>query len=240
LPEDLEKYYQSETYVSHSETKKGVINTLYHIAQKFNLNTKFQLCQGLAIEGLWADYGSGAGAFAHYSQQHGKSIKGFEPDAGARAASTLKGVHSLPVKKFPDGTSYACITLWHVVEHIPNFLTQLQLLSDALLPGGILVLAMPNHLSHDALRYKSHWAAYDLPRHLWHFTRKDVLRIAQTLDLKLESTQPMYLDSFYVSMLSESYKSGSKLRGIWNGLLSNINSAIGRHPYSSQIYILRK
>lgn len=241
LPSELHKYYASEAYISHSETKQGLINRIYHIAQRRNLHNKYSLCNHLAPKGAWADYGSGAGAFVHYSATNGKDITGFEPSEVGRTQSQKKGVQCHPIDTFPNQKKYACITMWHVLEHIPNFIQVLQTLSGEIVPNGILVIAVPNHKSQDAAIYGSEWAAFDVPRHLWHFTEKDIHALSKILHMTLEKIQPMKMDAYYVSMLSEkNLKNGVLFRGLWNGLLSNLRARFQSLPFSSQIYILRK
>lgn len=239
-PESLAAYYASQDYISHSETKKGLINRLYHIAQKKNLKDKFKACKKRAPHGPWADYGSGAGAFVKYATDQGQNIIGFEPSDDARKAAKIKGIASSPIEHFPNDKSYSCITMWHVLEHIPDFQEVLTLLVSHLVSKGILVIAVPNHQSYDSAFYKSYWAALDVPRHLWHFTEKDVRSLASKLNMSVEKVLPMPFDSYYVSMLSEKYKNGSMIRGIMTGLISNFIARFSSRPYSSQIYILRK
>jgi 2-polyprenyl-3-methyl-5-hydroxy-6-metoxy-1,4-benzoquinol methylase len=238
---ELDKYYASDAYISHSETKQGLINRVYHIAQRRNLHNKYILCNRLAPPGAWADYGSGAGAFVHYSATRGQDITGFEPSETGRTQALKKSINCLPIDAFPNDKKYACITMWHVLEHIPDFIQVLKNLSDQLLPNGILVIAVPNHESHDAAIYRSKWAAYDVPRHLWHFTEKDIHALSKMLHMTLEKIQPMKMDAYYVSMLSEkNLNNGLLFRGVWNGFLSNLRARLSGRPYSSQIYILRK
>lgn len=241
IPSELHKYYASDAYVSHSETKQGLINRIYHIAQRRNLHNKYSLCNRLSPNGAWADYGSGAGAFVQFSAARGKDITGFEPSEVGRTQAHKKGVQCHPIEAFPNQKKYACITMWHVLEHIPDFIQILKTLSGEIEPNGILVIAVPNHKSQDASIYGSKWAAYDVPRHLWHFTEKDILALSKILHMTLEKIQPMIMDAYYVSMLSEkNLNNGFILRGIWNGLISNLGARIKRTPFSSQIYILRK
>lgn len=239
--EQLGKYYEAESYISHTESKRGAINRLYLWVRNFNLALKFRICKENATDGSWVDYGSGTGSFVEYTRQKEQSITGFEPSLSAREVATKKGIETLPLEGYKNfDEPIACISMWHVLEHIPNFIEVLKVHAGKLSSKGILVIAVPNHQSYDAQFYKEHWAAYDVPRHLWHFTQADFKNIASALNMKLEKTLPMYFDSIYVSMLSEKNKQGNLIAGIFRGILSNIYARYSGYQYSSQIYILRK
>jgi len=241
LPEVLSKYYTSPEYISHSEIKTGLINKLYHAVQKRNLRYKFSICKRYAPSGKWIDYGSGAGAYLKYVSDHNQIIAGYEPDPNARKASKIKKQEVQSTNDYRTlDLNVACISMWHVLEHIPNFMEILSLHAENLLPNGILVIAVPNHRSYDAAFYKNKWAAYDVPRHLWHFTEKDMTKLAHKYRLALEHIRPLIFDSFYVSMLSEKNNNGNVVRGLFIGLVSNIKARFMKQPFSSQIYVFRK
>lgn len=241
LPQNLGKYYESEEYISHTETRKGIVNKIYHLVQKENLSRKFVNANNHAPQGKWMDYGCGAGAFLNYLKSKGIPSRGFEPDNKARAVAKQKNLEVNDILDYPATQEmFACITMWHVLEHIPNMQEIVHLHYSKLKENGILVIAVPNHESFDAKRYKSHWAAYDVPRHLWHFTEADITRLAEKNNFKLERTYPMKFDSYYVSMLSEKYRKGTLLNGVATGFLSNLFARISGYPYSSQVYVLRK
>jgi 2-polyprenyl-3-methyl-5-hydroxy-6-metoxy-1,4-benzoquinol methylase len=241
-PDDLWKYYESEDYVSHNRTTKGFINFWYRRVQRINLSLKYKAILPSVPRGTWLDYGAGAGDFVKYIQNKGINIQGLEPSPTARATALSNNVTLLDTSYTHEvaPASIACITLWHVLEHIPNFTDVLQDLSKLLTTQGLLVLALPNYQSLDSTIYKTNWAAYDVPRHLWHFTQTDIENLAEKLDLKLVDTKGMIFDSLYVSLLSEKYKKGNKISGILNGLKSNVCAMKKSKPYSSQIYVLKK
>ncbi|MCZ4407720.1 class I SAM-dependent methyltransferase [Cryomorphaceae bacterium 1068] len=240
--ESLWKYYESEDYVSHSRTTKGFINFWYRRVQQLNLHLKYKAVFPNAPRGTWLDYGAGAGDFVKYIENKGLAIEGLEPSQTARdnALSNSVKLHDTSYVHEVINESIACITLWHVLEHIPNFMEVIQDLSKLIIPRGILVLALPNYQSLDAKIYKTRWAGYDVPRHLWHFTKTDIENLAESFDLELINTKGMIFDSTYVSLLSEKYQNGNRLSGILNGMKSNVSAMRKSTPYSSQIYILRK
>ncbi|MGB6035417.1 MAG: class I SAM-dependent methyltransferase, partial [Cryomorphaceae bacterium] len=241
-PESLWKYYESEDYVSHSKTTKGFINFWYRQVQQLNLSLKFKAIKPYVPRGTWLDYGAGAGDYVKYIRNKGFAIEGFEPSETARKTAEGNAVILQDTSNLSNiqNSSIACISLWHVLEHIPNFTEVLQDLGKLIKQDGILVIAVPNYLSLDGQKYAENWAAYDVPRHLWHFTENDIKRLATQINFSLLDTKGMLFDSFYVSLLSEKYQNGSKLSGILNGLKSNLSARQKSTPFSSQIYILKK
>lgn len=242
--EAIGAYYQSDNYISHSDTKKGLVNRLYHIVRDHTLKTKQKLVQqqtGLT-KGKLLDIGCGTGAFLNTMQKAGWQITGLEPDATAREkAASLYNIHpSAPEQLFslPEG-SFNAITMWHVLEHVHNLEGYLAKLQRLLAPGGKLIIAVPNYTSADAAYYGQHWAAYDVPRHLYHFSPASMKQLLGRFGLQLNGIKPMWFDSFYVSMLSEKYKNGKEniLGAFWRGLRSNFAATRDHARCSSVIYI---
>lgn len=241
IDEELPKYYQSEDYISHSGTKKGLINTLYHQFQKLNLILKYKAFAKHVPRGTWMDYGAGNGAFLNFLKSKNISCEGFEPDERARKIGTQKGIKIQDALEYrASSKEYAAITMWHVLEHVPNLHEIIAKHKTNLVDGGILTIAVPNHKSYDATHYENFWAAYDVPRHLWHFSEKDVKALLEKNGFDYISTKPMVFDSYYVSMLSEKYKKGSIIKGALIGLISNLKARTSDTSFSSQIYIFRK
>lgn len=234
-------YYDSDEYISHSDTKSGIINRLYHIARNFNLKAKFKLTKQYAPGNHWLDYGSGHGAFLEFTSRKGIQNSGVEIHDGSREHCISQG-HSVisPSEYLRNTTSVDCITMWHVLEHVENLDEVFAKHHSNLNSSGALFIAVPNPESKDAKIYGKHWAAYDVPRHLWHFKEKDIQLLADRHHFQYLGKKPMLLDAFYISMLSEKYKSGNMLRAIINGTLSNLSARFQSKNYSSQIYILRK
>ncbi len=242
---DIAPYYQSENYISHSDTDKGFVNRLYHRVRQHTLKTKRKLIESVAGEGggHLLDVGAGTGAFLHHMQQNGWQVHGLEPDPAARERATkLYGLQLSPTGdlwQLPAG-SMRVITLWHVLEHVHRLHAYMEQLRKLLKPGGVLFIAVPNYTSRDARRYGPYWAAWDVPRHLYHFSPKSMEQLIGTHKLQLNAIRPMWFDSFYVSMLSEQYKTGkeSLVKGGFSGLLSNWAALQHRDRCSSLIYII--
>jgi 2-polyprenyl-3-methyl-5-hydroxy-6-metoxy-1,4-benzoquinol methylase len=246
--DNLGKYYLSDDYISHTDKPASLIDRIYIFARSFALKWKIKLItRELQGNKNLLDYGCGTGNFLEAAHQSGWTITGIEPSPIARLAaqrntgSTIaESLNELKDKKF------STITLWHVLEHVPDLNETLLKLKSLLEENGTLFIAVPNHASHDAQRYKSIWAGYDVPRHLWHFTPDNMQKLVSKHGLKLKRTVPMKLDAYYVSMLSEKYKNNQKLGPIqmihafFAGWRSNARAYAGTGNFSSLIYILTK
>jgi|JI7StandDraft_1071085.scaffolds.fasta_scaffold119426_1 SAM-dependent methyltransferase len=247
IPEakDLGSYYQSEEYISHSNTNKGLIAKLYHAVRSYTLKGKLKLINQYVSRGTILDYGCGTGMFLKTCKEAGWTTFGIEPDDGARKLASDFGTLVYPNKEDLDKNQPALkadiITMWHVLEHVSDLHQTIELLSGKLKSGGILIVAVPNHKSEDASYYGKYWAAYDVPRHLYHFDQDSISRLFSKHQYELINTLPMKFDSFYVSLLSEKYQSGSGsyFKAFKTGLRSNrLASSSGQ--YSSLIYVLKK
>lgn len=241
----LGDYYKSEEYVSHSNTNKGLINTAYQMVRKYTLLKKLQLISKFYKTGKILDIGCGTGEFLKTFKDAKWQTLGIEPSADVRKMAIEK--YGLDVKeeaeiKNLEASGFDVITMWHVLEHVPHLNDRIEDLKRLLKPNGIIIIAVPNCTSLDAKIYAENWAAYDVPRHLYHFSPKDIETVFKNHGLNVFRILPMIFDSFYVSMLSEKYRSGKSniIRAIWNGFRSNLAALKYGKTYSSQIYLIRK
>jgi len=241
----LGNYYKSEDYVSHSNTKKGFINSTYQTVRKYTLIKKLQLISKYYKTGKVLDIGSGTGEFLNICKNAKWETIGIEPSDDARNMSITN--YSLDIRKEEEianliSESFDIITMWHVLEHVPDLNTRIEDLKRLIKPNGIIIIAVPNCNSLDAKIYKENWAAYDVPRHLYHFTPKDIEAVFKKHELNLFRTLPMVFDAYYVSMLSEKIMTGKPnvLKALWNGFRSNFSGMKTGNTYSSQIYLIRK
>jgi 2-polyprenyl-3-methyl-5-hydroxy-6-metoxy-1,4-benzoquinol methylase len=239
-------YYQSQDYISHSNTNKGLLNKLYQAVRKFTLGQK----SGLVIshttkKGRILDIGAGIGAFLYEMKQKGWDIDGVEPDYGARQqAKNLFAINLKPTPELyqlPHG-SYDAITLWHVLEHVEPLQDYVAQLKKLLTPNGRIFIAVPNYTSLDADLYGNRWAAYDVPRHLYHFTPRSIEVLVEKHGMKIITSKPMWFDAFYISLLSSKYRTGSTswLGAGINGIRSNFKALVNKKKASSLIYIISK
>lgn len=292
--EDLGVYYESENYISHTDSKKTITEITYNFVKKYALNKKLELLNSFSTEHKTVlDIGCGTGDFLNTCQQAGWKVTGIEPSKKAREKGLEKlkkgtyiysDIHAFfeddfageekeidykqsykhtklyhhsehetknvekEVLKFEgkeiqnesNPYQFDVITLWHVLEHVYDLDMYIYRLKQLLKPDGVLVIAVPNYKSYDAEHYKQFWAAYDVPRHLWHFSQTSIHRLFSTELMKVVKTIPMKFDAFYVSLLSEQYKTGKKnfIKAIINGIKSN-KAAKRTGEYSSLIYVLK-
>lgn len=241
-PNDLNRYYQSEDYISHTDSNRTILEKLYQAVKTINLKSKTNLIKRYSNHGKnLLDVGSGTGDFLIAAKNKGWNTIGVEPNEKARIKAREKGVEVLSDLDLITDKKFDTITLWHVLEHLPNLEEQIQILTSLLRENGTLIIAVPNYKSYDANHYKKFWAAYDVPRHLWHFSRKSISVLFSKHHYKVIKTKPMFFDAFYVSLLSEKYKFKKQnfIKAIFIGMLSNINGWKTKE-YSSHIYVLKK
>lgn len=248
-PEEIRigNYYKSEKYISHSDTQKGILNSIYHVARKIMLSRKYRIIfdySGIR-KGTLLDIGCGTGYFAKQMQLKGWDVTGIEKDEIARDyAAKVNSINTFGSNKIEslDPKSFDCITLWHVLEHFHDpdrIITQSR---EALKDSGIMVIALPNNKSFDALHYGKYWAAWDVPRHLWHFNPENLSEYLGQFGYEVIGIRRLPLDAFYISVLSEQYR-GKKpglIMGMFWGFVSWMNSLTNREETSSLVYIARK
>ena len=240
-PQNLDKYYQSEEYISHTDSSNNFFEKCYQHIKAFRLKKKMRLLERvLGTPGKLLDVGAGTGDLVKQALSMGWQAEGVEPNATARSKAEQKGV---VLKEnwltYPKG-EFDVITLWHVLEHLPELEDSVRQITALLKPKGILVVAVPNFKSWDAEYYKQFWAGYDVPRHLWHFSKNAIEALFLENNFQIEQIRPMRLDAFYVALLSEKYKYGKMrwLHACYAGLISNLK-AMRSGEYSSLIYVLK-
>ncbi len=247
VAEAIGPYYQSTSYVSHSDTNEGLINRLYHLVRNFTLKSKLALLKDVTglQTGALLDVGAGTGAFSNIMATNGWQVTSLEPDDTARKVA--KDKYHLELQSPSDlyylkNNQFDAIAMWHVLEHVHDLQGYLNQFHDILKPNGKLVIAVPNYTSYDATYYGSSWAAYDVPRHLYHFSPQSIDTLAKLKGFTVKAYKPMWFDSFYVSMLSEQYKNGkgNLVAAFFRGLVSNIKTIGNPKNCSSVIYVLAK
>ncbi|MBC6997574.1 class I SAM-dependent methyltransferase [Cytophaga sp. FL35] len=242
-PEELESYYQSASYISHSDADRTFTEKLYQAVKKFSLWVKVRMIARFVHNKNKSllDVGAGTGDFLVQAKNTGWFVNGVEPSLDARLKSREKKVELVSSLEDVKGQKFQVITLWHVLEHLPNLESDIEKLNLLLEENGTLVIAVPNFKSFDADHYQEFWAAYDVPRHLWHFSSNAIKEIFAKHGFGLIKRKPMWFDAFYVSLLSEKYKTGKQnfLRAFYIGTRSNIMGLL-TGEFSSAIYILRK
>lgn len=241
--EDLGKYYESTDYISHSDSRKGLFASVYQLVRKYTLSRKLALISKFQQKGEILDIGCATGQFLNYMAEHGWSATGIEPDEKTRAhAISEYGLKVFPEEQLNilEKSSFDVITMWHVLEHVSELNARMEQLKNLLKPQGTLIIAVPNCNAYDAKIYGEFWAGYDLPRHLYHFAKEDMKLLLENHEFTIVNILPMRFDAFYVSLLSEKYKSGKMrwLPALWNGFWSNMKSG-QKNGHSSLIYVIK-
>lgn len=241
-PSDIDRFYKSENYISHTDSKKNIIDKIYHAVKKYMLRKKLSwINKKFPLKGRILDIGAGTGDFLVEAKNSGWKVSGIEPNDQARFKAEQKGINlSANVDSFKSN-KFDVITLWHVFEHVHDLRTQLIEFEHLLKKNGLLVIAVPNFKSYDAQYYKEYWAAYDVPRHLWHFSQNSFRHLMAGTSFKQSDSKPLIFDSFYVSLLSEKYRSGKSrlIKSFLIGLKSNLKART-TSEYSSIAYFFRK
>ena len=243
------RYYESAAYVSHNSAAQGLVNRVYRVARYFTMRRKVALITKLngGRVGRLLDYGCGTGHFLARAKGAGWQVTGLEPNPGARQdAAARVGQPMLEVSALAalPPISFDTVTLWHVLEHVHALQETLAQLVRVLKPGGHLLIAVPNPDSLDAQHYRQDWAAYDVPRHLYHFLPATMSRLLAGHGLRVAQTLPLLLDAYYVSLLSEQLRPASQAQGrlavLRAGFRSNQYAAQHSGQYSSLLYVAQK
>ena len=241
-PDKIGSYYKSEDYLSHNDEKKGLFAKIYNSVKKINIKNKFKIAISRQLSAVsLLDIGCGVGDFLLYAKENGCEITGIEPNEEARKNAekklNCKILSPEELKNIPDN-SFDIVTMWHVLEHVDDLKSEIYHLERILKNNGKLIIALPNYKSFDAQYYKDKWAAYDVPRHLNHFSQTSIRNIFKENKLQLIDTKPLKWDSFYISMLSEQYinKKNSFIKGLLTGWKSN-RKAKKSGEWSSLVYI---
>jgi 2-polyprenyl-3-methyl-5-hydroxy-6-metoxy-1,4-benzoquinol methylase len=242
---EIGRYYQSEKYISHTGGGRGLLDKIYLSARNFTLRWKLNSIHAYQKPGELLDFGCGTGEFLAFCQSKGWVVTGVEPSENARTKANQnigktvsQNISEIGVKQFD------AITLWHVLEHIHELESELKKITSHLKKDGTIFIAVPNYQSPDGQYYKQFWAGYDVPRHLWHFSKDSMKQLLSKVGLQLLEIKPMKLDAFYVSLLSESYQNPQSSKLV-NGLKAFIKGMKSNHKarennnYSSLIYIAK-
>ena len=249
VPKNLFNYYKSKNYISHTDSKKTFFDKAYQVVKKITLKHKLRLInESLRTQNSMyrpekniLDVGAGTGEFLKVCKNNSWKVFGTEPNNDARTIAVKKGiVLERDISKFSN-QKFEIITLWHVLEHVENLSEYISNLNTMLSDCGRLIIAVPNFNSDDAKYYKEFWAAFDVPRHLWHFSQQSIHRLFLKENMLVEKTIPMKFDSYYVSLLSEKYKNGKSnfMSALYRGFVSNWK-ARASSEYSSLIYVIKK
>jgi SAM-dependent methyltransferase len=241
VPGDLEKYYESPDYISHNDSRKNFQDQIYQLVKSYMLSQKAKWIRKHIKQGKILDFGAGTGEFLNKMKSYLWNVEGVEPNRMARDLAILKGLNLKKDLAAVENKNFDVISLWHVLEHLPDFEVKISQFRKLLDDQGILVIAVPNYRSYDAEYYEENWAAWDVPRHLWHFSREGIKSKFSELGFELIDEKPLKFDSFYVSLLSEKIQGNGKglFSALRKGYISNHKAATSGE-YSSLTYFFKK
>ena len=241
IPLDLGGYYKSDNYISHTDSKKRFFDKMYQTVKKYTLKRKLSLLNSFQTEAKTIlDFGAGTGDFLKVCKNNNWIVSGVEPSLDARKIAQKKGIHLKENLAAVSNQKFDVISLWHVLEHVEDLKDTIRRLNSLLKPEGRIVVAVPNYKSYDAKYYKEHWAAFDVPRHLWHFSQTAIQKLFCEVEMVVAKKVPMKFDSYYVSLLSEKYKSGKlkPVNAFYKGFISNLKART-TSEYSSLTYVIK-
>lgn len=240
-------YYESANYISHSNSSAGIFNKVYKLIRNYAIRQKMNLIVRYAVKKeklKLLDIGCGTGEFLNGCTKKGWETVGVEPSIDAATKAQTNYGLNVQDESFLEKTrdTFDVITLWHVLEHVHDLNDRIKQVSRLLKSTGVVIIAVPNHTSFDSTSFKEHWAAWDVPRHLYHFSPETIKLLMKNHGFHHVSSEPMRFDSYYVSLLSTEYVSGKKnyMTGSWIGLKSNAKAGRDAEKYSSVIYIFGK
>jgi ubiquinone/menaquinone biosynthesis C-methylase UbiE len=241
----LGEYYKSDMYISHTNNTRGLFNWMYQTVRKYAIGTKLNLLKKTSKKKNHLDIGCGTGEFLNACKNAGYNTTGIEPSELAReqAINNFKLLVSEDTNlgQFEEN-QFDSISMWHVLEHVPSLNKTIEEFNRILSNNGKVIIAVPNHKSWDSQHYKEFWAGWDVPIHLWHFSKLSIEKLFLKYNFKLIEKKPMLFDSFYVSLLSEEFKTGKKkfITGFIIGFISNIIGIFTNKGCSSIIYVFEK
>lgn len=132
----------------------------------------------IAPPGPVLDVGAGDGSLLRAVRATGREAVGLERGPASDSAMRDAEVDELDEQ-------FAAIVFWHSLEHLRDPGGALAAAAERLLPGGVLIVAVPNSSSVQARAFGEHWLALDLPRHLTHLTARTLTLRLQGLGLRI-------------------------------------------------------
>ena len=192
---NIQLYYRSDKYISHNSTTPGVFFFIYRVIRSFNFWFKYKFVGKKELFSKTLDFGSGDQYFMEQLQRRNHNVVGIDP----LKANMSKQVYGSVFDESLDSKNFSCITAWHSLEHVHELENIIARFHKILDDNGTVIVAVPNYRSFDARLYKSFWAAYDVPRHLWHFDKKSIKKVFSNNGFSFIKSAPLLFDSYYVS-----------------------------------------
>ena len=178
--EELADFYVSGFYGT-AAPRGGPLATALH-----GLNNAIRLRELRDVApGRLLDVGCGKGRFLAAARDAGWDVVGveFAPDLAASARLQGVEVHAGDFLEVPLDGDFDVITMWHVLEHLPDPAKAIARAVELLRPGGRLVVSVPNIDSLQARVGGEDWLHVDLPRHLFHFNPRSLSTLVRRAGL---------------------------------------------------------
>jgi len=237
---EIYKYYSSGDYLSHNRSV-SFLSLIYTFASKYMLKRKADLISKYINTGdCFLDFGCGIGELVLKMKSRGFVSCGVENNLNAYNACLKKNI-SVFKDLISLKSKFNLISCWHSLEHLSDFTTTLSMFNKLINKNGYLIVAVPNHESFDSKYYGKFWAGYDVPRHRFHFNKDALIRIVEDSNFEMIDSSPMFLDAFYISILSEKYKKNffSFFKGVLIGTVSTFSYLITKNA-SSHYFVFKK
>jgi 2-polyprenyl-3-methyl-5-hydroxy-6-metoxy-1,4-benzoquinol methylase len=190
---ELSNHYPKE-YLPYREDIRKEKSALRRLDQSYGLaRTCRRVIQHHPQTGRLLDVGCATGLFMNAMRQRGWEVTGV--DLSPYAAQYARRNFNLEVEVGTiEDIAYASdtfdlVTLWDVLEHVPDPRATLKEIARVLKPEGMLALSLPNPVCIEARLFGSYWVGWDRPRHLHLFTPAVLARYLQDSGFELISLQ---------------------------------------------------
>jgi SAM-dependent methyltransferase len=160
------------------------------------LRERVRLCKRLKPSGRLLDFGCGSGSFARMAAGAGYDVVGLEPfSLGKPGEEPRLRLLRAPLEACkPELGKFDLITMWHVLEHIPEPAPLVASLIEHLAPDGILLVSVPNFASWQSRVFRGAWFHLDPPRHITHFDEPTLGKLLGELGLEVVDRRTFHLE----------------------------------------------
>ena len=173
--QEINKEYSAEYHIKRllreePKTKKEIEKEINK-----NIGRAEEIVKQFGNNGKLLDIGCGAGFFIAYLKRYGWDVTGVDISEWASKFAKEKlglNVFTGSVEEIEFNDKFYVITMYHILEHLPDPLRTLKRILELLADDGVLVVKGPNLGSFDRIWHGKKWRRYDVPFHLYYFTPK--------------------------------------------------------------------
>ena len=204
-PDEIARYYPSD-YIAYYRAIEDVPSFLRRLDRRYGLHKRCrEVIRRAGRPGHLLDVGCATGVFLDGMRQRGWTVTGVEVNAkAAQYARERLGlevfVGELEEAGYPDA-SFDVISLWDVLEHVPDPRRTIEEIARILRPEGLLVLSLPNPDCLEAGLFGPYWAGWDVPRHLYIFSPSVLERLLAETGFQIQEVNS-FTGRYYVLVLS--------------------------------------